>query len=34
MNKTVEFLKNCDTFYLATVDGEQPHKRSFGAAME
>jgi len=34
MNKAVEFLKNCGTFYLATVEGDQPRVRPFGAVSE
>lgn len=33
MDATLQFLKDCRTFYLATVDSEgQPHVRPFGAA--
>ena len=28
-----EFLKKCGTYYLATVEGDQPHVRPFGTAM-
>ena len=31
MNEVYEFLKNCGTFYLATVEGDQPRVRPFGA---
>lgn len=31
MQEVYEFLKKCGTFYLATVDGDQPHVRPFGA---
>lgn len=31
MNEVFEFLKKCGTYYLATVDGDQPHVRPFGA---
>ena len=31
MKKAYEFLKACGTFYLATVEGEQPRVRPFGA---
>lgn len=31
MKETYEFLKNCGTFYLATVEGNQPRVRPFGA---
>ena len=34
MNKATEFLKNCGTFYLGTVEGEQPRVRPFGAVSE
>jgi uncharacterized pyridoxamine 5'-phosphate oxidase family protein len=34
MNKAVEFLKKCGTFYLATVEGDQPRVRPFGAVVE
>lgn len=27
-----QFLKKCGTYYLATVDGDQPHVRPFGTA--
>lgn len=30
MNKTYEFLKKCGTYYLATMDGDQPRVRPFG----
>lgn len=30
MNEVYEFLKNCGTYYLATMDGEQPRVRPFG----
>ena len=30
MDKVVEFLKNAETYYLATVDGDQPRVRPFG----
>ena len=29
----MEFLKKCGTYYLATVEGDQPHVRPFGTAM-
>ena len=32
MNKVVDFLKNAGTYYLATVDGDQPRVRPFGTA--
>ena len=25
-----DFLKKCDTYYLATLDGDQPRVRPFG----
>lgn len=31
MNETYEFLKKCGVFYLATVEGDQPRVRPFGA---
>ncbi|MBR1851799.1 MAG: pyridoxamine 5'-phosphate oxidase family protein [Lachnospiraceae bacterium] len=31
MKEALEFLKNAGTFYLATVDGNQPRVRPFGA---
>ena len=34
MNKAFEFLKTCGTFYLATVEGDQPRVRPFGALAE
>ena len=30
MEKVYEFLKNAGVYYLATVDGDQPHVRPFG----
>ena len=30
MDKVLEFLKKCGTYYLATVDGDQPRVRPFG----
>ena len=32
MQKVQEFLKKCGTYYLATVEGDQPHVRPFGTA--
>ncbi|MCR4840866.1 MAG: pyridoxamine 5'-phosphate oxidase family protein [Lachnospiraceae bacterium] len=32
MNRVVDFLKNAGTYYLATVDGDQPRVRPFGTA--
>ena len=34
MNKTVDYLNECETFFLATIDGNQPKVRPFGATME
>ncbi len=31
MKKAYDFLKRCDVFYLATVEGDQPRVRPFGA---
>ncbi len=31
MNEVYEFLKKCGVFYLATVEGDQPRVRPFGA---
>lgn len=31
MQEVYDFLKKCGTFYLATVDGDQPRVRPFGA---
>ena len=31
MQETYEFLKRCGVFYLATVDGNKPRVRPFGA---
>lgn len=30
MDEVLEFLKKCGTYYLATVDGDQPRVRPFG----
>lgn len=30
MERVYEFLKNCGTYYLATVEGNQPRVRPFG----
>ena len=30
MEEVFEFLKKCGTFYIATVDGDQPRVRPFG----
>ena len=32
MEKVVQFLKDAQTYYLATVDGDQPRVRPFGTA--
>lgn len=32
MNEVYEFLKACGTYYLATVEGDQPRVRPFGTA--
>ena len=34
MNEVLELLKKYHVFYLATVDGDQPHVRPFGVAEE
>ena len=34
MNKAVEFLKKAETYYLATMDGDQPRVRPFGTLHE
>lgn len=31
MNEVYEFLKKCGVYYLATVEGDQPRVRPFGA---
>ncbi|MDR0850840.1 MAG: pyridoxamine 5'-phosphate oxidase family protein [Christensenellaceae bacterium] len=30
MKKVYDFLKKCKTFYVATIDGDQPRVRPFG----
>lgn len=30
MQEVYEFLKKCGTYYLATLEGDQPHVRPFG----
>ena len=30
MQEVYEFLKKCGTYYLATMDGDQPRVRPFG----
>ncbi len=32
MNEVLEFLKKCHTYYLATVENDQPRVRPFGTA--
>lgn len=32
MERVCEFLKNAETYYLATVEGDQPRVRPFGTA--
>lgn len=34
MNEVLEFLTNNPTFYIATMDGDQPRVRPFGAVMK
>lgn len=34
MGKAYEFLKECGTFYVLTVNGDKPAGRPFGAIME
>ncbi len=34
MNKVKDFLKDVGTYYLATVDGDQPRVRPFGTVNE
>ena len=31
MEEVYEFLKKCGTFYIATIDGDKPRVRPFGA---
>ena len=33
MQEVYEFLKKCEVYYLATVDGDQPRVRPFGTAL-
>ena len=33
MQEVYEFLKQCGTYYLATVEGDQPRVRPFGTAL-
>ena len=30
MQEVYDFLKKCETYYLATVEGDQPRVRPFG----
>lgn len=32
MEEVVQFLKDCGTYYLATMEGDQPRVRPFGTA--
>lgn len=32
INEVCEFLKKCETYYLATTEGDQPRVRPFGTA--
>ena len=32
MERIINFLKEADTYYLATVEGDQPRVRPFGTA--
>jgi len=32
MQEVLDFLKKCDTYYLATTEGDQPRVRPFGTA--
>lgn len=34
MKEVPDFLKGAETFYIATVDGDQPRVRPFGAVCE
>jgi len=33
MEEVYEFLKKCGTYYIATIDGDQPRVRPFGTAL-
>ena len=33
MKEVYDFLKKCQVYYLATVDGDQPRARPFGTAL-
>ena len=32
MNEVQNYLKECGAFFIATVDGDQPHVRAFGVS--
>ena len=34
MKEITKYLQECGTFYLATIEGDQPHVRPFGAVCE
>ena len=34
MNEVLEYMKKCKTFYIATMEGDQPRVRPFGIAEE
>ena len=34
MNKAVEILRECNVFHIATIDGDQPRVRPFGAVAD
>lgn len=34
MEEVLKYLENSGTFYIATIDGDQPRVRPFGAVME
>ena len=34
MKRVLEFLKNAEVYYLATVEGDQPRVRPFGTINE
>lgn len=34
MKEVLKYLKECGTFYLATIEGDQPRTRPFGAVCE
>ena len=33
MKEVYEFLKKCGTYYIATIDGDQPRVRPFGTVL-